>query len=175
MGSMGIDATISESSTPSDSTTPRPSISHQSSQKRSAGDAGLKNNGTRPAKSVKRRASKACQCCRARKVRCNVVEHGAPCTNCRLDEVECIVSESKRKKFVRASSLEPPIQMLTERLRKWSNGPEMTPQVSHSQTFKRPSSYSMSAQPPYEPIRRTSEHVPHSLCKQFQLQRRDKF
>jgi hypothetical protein len=47
---------------------------------------------------VKRRASKACQCCRARKVRCNVVEHGAPCTNCRLDEVECIVTESKRRK-----------------------------------------------------------------------------
>ena len=51
-------------------------------------------------RSVKRRASKACQCCRARKVRCNVTEHGAPCTNCRLDEVECIVSESRRKKSV---------------------------------------------------------------------------
>ena len=67
--------------------------------KRSATDAGLPSNGTRPHKSVKRRASKACQCCRARKVRCNVVEQ-TPCTNCRLDEVECIVSESKRKKFV---------------------------------------------------------------------------
>ncbi|KXL49440.1 MAG: hypothetical protein FE78DRAFT_76324 [Acidomyces sp. 'richmondensis'] len=66
--------------------------------KRTADAAGLKP-GMRPAKSVKRRASKACQCCRARKVRCNVVEHGAPCTNCRLDEVECIVSESKRKKL----------------------------------------------------------------------------
>lgn len=49
-------------------------------------------------RAVKRRASKACQCCRSRKVRCNVVEHGAPCTNCRLDEVECIVTESKRKR-----------------------------------------------------------------------------
>ncbi|KAF8416411.1 fungal-specific transcription factor domain-containing protein [Tirmania nivea] len=49
-------------------------------------------------RAVKRRASKACQCCRARKVRCNVVEHGAPCTNCRLDEVECIITESKRRK-----------------------------------------------------------------------------
>lgn len=67
--------------------------------KRTADAAGLKP-GMRPAKSVKRRASKACQCCRSRKVRCNVVEHGAPCTNCRLDEVECIVSESKRKKYV---------------------------------------------------------------------------
>jgi Fungal Zn(2)-Cys(6) binuclear cluster domain len=52
------------------------------------------------ARPVKRRASKACQCCRSRKVRCNVTEHGAPCTNCRLDEVECIVSESRRKKCV---------------------------------------------------------------------------
>ncbi|EWC44821.1 hypothetical protein DRE_06459 [Drechslerella stenobrocha 248] len=61
--------------------------------KRSAPAAGLNANG-RP---IKRRASKACQCCRARKVRCNVVEHGAPCTNCRLDNVDCIITESKRR------------------------------------------------------------------------------
>ncbi|EMD61412.1 hypothetical protein GGP41_004031 [Bipolaris sorokiniana] len=64
--------------------------------KRKATQAGLDGHTT--GRSVKRRASKACQCCRARKVRCNVTEHGAPCTNCRLDEVECIVSESRRKK-----------------------------------------------------------------------------
>jgi NAD-dependent SIR2 family protein deacetylase len=77
---------------------------HMSALKRTASDAGLKPDGTRPTKSVKRRAAKACQCCRNRKVRCNVVEHGAPCTNCRLDEVECIVSESKRKKYVSIGS-----------------------------------------------------------------------
>jgi Fungal Zn(2)-Cys(6) binuclear cluster domain len=66
-------------------------------QKRKASAAGVDGVTTRP---VKRRASKACQCCRSRKVRCNVTEHGAPCTNCRLDEVECIVSESRRKKYV---------------------------------------------------------------------------
>ncbi|KAL9090879.1 MAG: hypothetical protein Q9165_005087 [Trypethelium subeluteriae] len=81
---------------------PTPEIIHESqnsglAQKRKASTAGLAANGGRPAKAVKRRASKACQCCRARKVRCNVVEHGAPCTNCRLDEIECVVSESKRK------------------------------------------------------------------------------
>ncbi|KIW06587.1 uncharacterized protein PV09_02303 [Verruconis gallopava] len=65
-------------------------------QKRKAAQAGL--DGVTQPRAVKRRASKACQCCRARKVRCNVTEHGAPCTNCRLDEVECIVSESRRKK-----------------------------------------------------------------------------
>ena len=66
--------------------------------KRKATQVGIDGHGN--GRSVKRRASRACQCCRARKVRCNVTEHGAPCTNCRLDEVECIVSESRRKKSV---------------------------------------------------------------------------
>jgi len=72
--------------------------------KRKATQAGLDGNGNPHGRSVKRRASKACQCCRSRKVRCNVTEHGAPCTNCRLDEVECIVSESRRKKSVHSTS-----------------------------------------------------------------------
>jgi len=75
-----------------------PTSTQQNATKRKSDQAGISGNGTRPQKSVKRRASKACQCCRARKVRCNVVEQ-IPCTNCRLDEVECIVSESKRKKY----------------------------------------------------------------------------
>lgn len=77
---------------------------HQELQppKRKATQAGLDGHTT--GRSVKRRASKACQCCRSRKVRCNVTEHGAPCTNCRLDEVECIVSESRRKKSVHLPS-----------------------------------------------------------------------
>jgi hypothetical protein len=74
----------------------------QQAPKRKTTTAGLDGNPT--GRSVKRRASKACQCCRARKVRCNVTEHGAPCTNCRLDEVECIVSESRRKKLVHSFS-----------------------------------------------------------------------
>ncbi|KAL3957694.1 hypothetical protein ACCO45_008272 [Purpureocillium lilacinum] len=50
-----------------------------------------------PAKVTKRRAARACVSCRARKVRCDVVE-GAPCGNCRWDNVECIVQESRRRK-----------------------------------------------------------------------------
>ncbi|KAJ5491799.1 hypothetical protein N7453_009896 [Penicillium expansum] len=65
------------------------------SGKRKASTAGLSGH-NRP---VKRRASKACCCCRARKVRCDVVENGSPCTNCRLDQVECVVTESKRRKL----------------------------------------------------------------------------
>ncbi|CAI6246693.1 unnamed protein product [Periconia digitata] len=78
------------------STSPSDQFDIPQPPKRKALQAGL--DGTATGRSVKRRASKACQCCRARKVRCNVTEHGAPCTNCRLDEVECIVSESRRKK-----------------------------------------------------------------------------
>ncbi|RYP73253.1 hypothetical protein DL771_003682 [Monosporascus sp. 5C6A] len=48
-------------------------------------------------KVTKRRAARACVSCRARKVRCDVVE-GAPCGNCRWDNVECIVQESRRRK-----------------------------------------------------------------------------
>ncbi|KAI5461239.1 fungal-specific transcription factor domain-containing protein [Mariannaea sp. PMI_226] len=50
-----------------------------------------------PAKITKRRAARACVSCRARKVRCDVVE-GAPCGNCRWDNVECVVQESRRRK-----------------------------------------------------------------------------
>ncbi|KAF3359195.1 Pectin lyase [Verticillium dahliae VDG1] len=50
-----------------------------------------------PTKVTKRRAARACVSCRARKVRCDVVE-GAPCGNCRWDNVECVVQESRRRK-----------------------------------------------------------------------------
>lgn len=135
---------------------------HSTSAKRTASDAGLKSNGMRPPKSVKRRASKACQCCRSRKVRCNVVEHGAPCTNCRLDEVECIVSESKRKKLVNTRPVFRQHPSLTIR-RKWTTN-ETSP-TAKSSTLKPAANVPMSAHPPYEPLRRSSEHVPHSLCK----------
>ncbi|KAG0127516.1 putative fungal specific transcription factor [Tuber indicum] len=102
MALAGTTATAAAPSSAISATTnsaPQPTTDSNSAaagQKRSAAAAG-NTSGTnfRP---VKRRASKACQCCRARKVRCNVVEHGAPCTNCRLDEVECIITESRRRK-----------------------------------------------------------------------------
>ncbi|TQV91060.1 C6 transcription factor (Ctf1B) [Cordyceps javanica] len=59
-------------------------------KKRSSADGGV-------VKVTKRRAARACVSCRARKVRCDVVE-GAPCGNCRWDNVECIVQESRRRK-----------------------------------------------------------------------------
>ncbi|OBT49844.1 hypothetical protein VE04_09646, partial [Pseudogymnoascus sp. 24MN13] len=74
------------------SSSPRSPSAHPPFPKRKA-DATNTGTSNRP---VKRRASNACQYCRARKVRCNVVAHGAPCTNCRLDELPCIVTERRR-------------------------------------------------------------------------------
>ncbi|KAF5578820.1 cutinase transcription factor 1 beta [Fusarium subglutinans] len=51
--------------------------------------------GNRP---VKKRAVRACVSCRDRKVRCDVVNGGPPCTNCRLDDVDCVLKASNRGK-----------------------------------------------------------------------------
>ncbi|KAI0119443.1 transcription factor CTF1 [Daldinia grandis] len=69
------------------------SDSNSQSKKRSASTS--ESNGS--AKVTKRRAARACISCRSRKVRCDVVE-GAPCGNCRWDNVECIVQESRRRR-----------------------------------------------------------------------------
>ncbi|KAL3494218.1 fungal-specific transcription factor domain-containing protein [Aspergillus germanicus] len=86
---------------------PNPTVETDPKGKRKASTAGLSAN-SRP---VKRRASKACCCCRARKVRCDVVENGSPCTNCRLDQVECVVTESKRRKKSRVETDNPNHQL----------------------------------------------------------------
>jgi hypothetical protein len=48
----------------------------------------------------KKRSSRACTTCRTRKVRCNIVAHGAPCSNCRHDEVDCVLPLSRRQRSV---------------------------------------------------------------------------
>lgn len=45
----------------------------------------------------RKRSSRACVSCRSRKVRCDIIQHGAPCSNCRLDCVECKLAMSKRQ------------------------------------------------------------------------------
>jgi hypothetical protein len=46
----------------------------------------------------KKRSSRACTTCRVRKVRCNIVAHGAPCSNCRHDEIDCVLPLSRRQR-----------------------------------------------------------------------------
>ncbi|OCL06484.1 hypothetical protein AOQ84DRAFT_390161 [Glonium stellatum] len=130
--------------------------------KRKAAQAGLDGHGN--GRSVKRRASKACQCCRARKVRCNVTEHGAPCTNCRLDEVDCIVSESRRKKkwakddeqATEASASAP-----TNTNRKLASREALTA-LDSIQTLNNLTATTTSRRS-HDPEPRREEHVPHSI------------
>jgi hypothetical protein len=44
-------------------------------------------------KPARKRSVQACLTCRSRKVRCDVSLHGQPCTNCSLDEKQCLVPQ----------------------------------------------------------------------------------
>jgi hypothetical protein len=50
---------------------------------------------------AKKRASQACHQCRSRKIKCDLVDAGAPCHNCQLDHIECTTSLSKRTRKYR--------------------------------------------------------------------------
>ncbi|KAL5585813.1 hypothetical protein FOVSG1_013505 [Fusarium oxysporum f. sp. vasinfectum] len=44
-------------------------------------------------KPTRKRSAQACLNCRSRKVRCDVSLHGQPCTNCSLDEKQCLIPQ----------------------------------------------------------------------------------
>ncbi|KAL2153349.1 hypothetical protein VTH82DRAFT_4504 [Thermothelomyces myriococcoides] len=46
----------------------------------------------------RQRASRACETCHARKVRCDAASLGVPCTNCVAFQIECRIPQPKRKK-----------------------------------------------------------------------------
>ncbi|KAF3767815.1 hypothetical protein M406DRAFT_254930 [Cryphonectria parasitica EP155] len=52
----------------------------------------------------RQRASRACETCHARKVRCDAASLGIPCTNCVAFQIECKIPTPKRKKVPAAST-----------------------------------------------------------------------
>lgn len=52
---------------------------------------------------ISKRSSRACAACRCRKVKCDVVAKGAPCTTCRFQNVACSVPVDRRGKKVKAA------------------------------------------------------------------------
>jgi hypothetical protein len=50
---------------------------------------------------IRKRASQACQLCRLRKIKCDLVEIGSPCHNCQFDGTKCISSISRRSRKYR--------------------------------------------------------------------------
>ncbi|KAH9208634.1 fungal-specific transcription factor domain-containing protein [Leptodontidium sp. 2 PMI_412] len=92
-----------ESDPPETRTPQSPTSSESNPKKRGASSAGLDSNGN--PKPVKRRAAKACAACRARKVRCDVMQRyhvnakgDVTCSNCTMDGIKCVIEESKRRK-----------------------------------------------------------------------------
>jgi hypothetical protein len=94
-------ATSIEGNNSSDSQSRAPGDSQ--SKKRNSTVAGVDKDGN--LKPVKRRAAKACAACRARKVRCDVMQRyhvtadgEVTCSNCTMDGIKCVIEESKRRK-----------------------------------------------------------------------------
>ncbi|RFU75565.1 cutinase transcription factor 1 beta [Trichoderma arundinaceum] len=56
----------------------------------------------------KKRASKACSCCRTRKIRCDVLKTGVPCTKCQLDGFDCAVQARKKRRGKNEPARQPP-------------------------------------------------------------------
>ncbi|KAF2261505.1 hypothetical protein CC78DRAFT_470225 [Lojkania enalia] len=54
----------------------------------------------------RQRASRACETCHARKVRCDAASLGVPCTNCTAFGIECRIPTPKRKKAAGAKTKE---------------------------------------------------------------------
>ncbi|KAB5577852.1 fungal-specific transcription factor domain-containing protein [Coniochaeta sp. 2T2.1] len=52
----------------------------------------------------RQRASRACETCHARKVRCDAASLGVPCTNCVAFSIECRIPQPKRKKATTGGS-----------------------------------------------------------------------
>lgn len=56
---------------------------------------------------IKHRSSKACQSCRTRKVRCDIVLRKDKCTNCCLDNLDCVQPGPRRRRGTGRGSKKP--------------------------------------------------------------------
>ncbi|KAL3455023.1 hypothetical protein BJX64DRAFT_295460 [Aspergillus heterothallicus] len=92
----------------------------------------------------KRRAARACVHCRYRKVRCDVLNGGSPCTNCKIDGLDCPLAQSIRSKRLgltrtQARSLHPDTLAAAHAERRSSAvSAEPTEQFPVSVTFEGP-------------------------------------
>ncbi|KAK0745030.1 fungal-specific transcription factor domain-containing protein [Apiosordaria backusii] len=83
------------------STSPQQSVSPSAAP--SAGGTTSTTNTSGGLSFRRQRASRACETCHARKVRCDAASLGVPCTNCVAFQIECRIPTPKRKKV--ASSI----------------------------------------------------------------------
>lgn len=93
---------------------------------------GLHNSDGQTARPAKKRASQACHQCRSRKIKCGLVDTGAPCQNCQLDHIECTTSLSKRTRRYRLQTAQllrnsVSSSLLLPRRQQQANAPVISP------------------------------------------------
>ncbi|EXM17759.1 hypothetical protein RAB80_012917 [Fusarium oxysporum f. sp. vasinfectum] len=129
---MATEASEGSAASPSPASTSARTVTGKNNKKR----ASPSNNSEQPQKATKRRAARACVACRARKVRCDVIE-GTPCGNCRWGKVECVVQESRRRrKYHLTASIED--QFLTTEAQMRCQTPFCNP-IMNTADLRRPS------------------------------------
>ncbi|KAL7933827.1 fungal-specific transcription factor domain-containing protein [Trichoderma chlorosporum] len=84
-----------QQSQPQSSSSPLPSAAASAAAAAAAAAAGAAAN---QMSFRRQRASRACETCHARKVRCDAASLGVPCTNCVAFQIECRIPTPKRKK-----------------------------------------------------------------------------
>ncbi|KFY86918.1 hypothetical protein V500_07310 [Pseudogymnoascus sp. VKM F-4518 (FW-2643)] len=128
-------------------------------------------------KPIKRRATKACTACRARKVRCDLMQQyhimadgEITCSNCIMDGIKCAISNSKRQKkhlnaqsgaaLVPTSAQEPAMSGAQS----WQNG-LVNPTDFVNQEDRRWSGSAVLSNDIVGASFSASQHVPHFICK----------
>lgn len=147
-----------------------PSSIYPGAKKRGQSTAGLDANGN--PKPVKRRAAKACAACRARKVRCDVMQRyhitadgEVTCSNCTMDGIKCIIEESKRRKKhlngqpAAPAIATPPTDNLSQN---WGNG-MVNPSDIENPEARRWSGSSVMSNDLGDDDFATASHVPHPI------------
>ncbi|KAF8855742.1 hypothetical protein BDZ45DRAFT_727931 [Acephala macrosclerotiorum] len=148
-----------------------PASTDSGNKKRGTSSAGLDSNGN--PKPVKRRAAKACAACRARKVRCDVMQryHVTPegtvtCSNCTMDGITCVIEESKRrKKNLNGQSVASEPQPNTNGITQaWRNGLVNPSDISNPEARRWSGSVVSNEGEDY------TSHVPHAIYQNVNKQ-----
>lgn len=153
------------------------SVEDLGSKKRTNTSAGLDSNGN--PKPVKRRAAKACAACRARKVRCDVMQRyhitadgEVTCSNCTMDGIKCVIEESKRrKKHLNGQNATPgPSQApAMNGAQAWKNGLVNPTDIVNPEARRWSGSTAMSNDIVANDFA-ASQHVPHSIYQSVNQQ-----
>ncbi|KAL4918659.1 fungal-specific transcription factor domain-containing protein [Aspergillus aurantiobrunneus] len=77
---------------------PRPSPTPSTAGSTGTSGIGVRTGANGQMSFRRQRASRACETCHARKVRCDAASLGVPCTNCVAFSIECRIPTPKRKK-----------------------------------------------------------------------------